>query len=89
MELSSAVIEANGDFVSIIPTVSYIKKKCYYKEIYFKSAPLMNGSSRMESLNKLFEACSFMSSVPSEASKVVIDKWRQLRLCMLTSDIGE
>lgn len=35
MELSSAVIEANGDFVSIIPTVSYIKKKTfYYKEIY-------------------------------------------------------
>lgn len=29
MELSS-VIEANGDFVSIIPTVSYIKKKKHF-----------------------------------------------------------
>lgn len=41
MELSS-VIEANGDFVSIIPTVSYIKKKktFYYKERYILKVPL-------------------------------------------------
>lgn len=43
----------------------------------------------MESLNKLFEAFSFMSSVPSEASKVVIDKWREPRLCMPTSNMSE
>lgn len=41
MELSSAPIEANGDFVLIIPTVRFIFKKIfYYKELCILKVPL-------------------------------------------------
>lgn len=92
MELSSAVIEANGDFVSIIPTATFILNIYIYIKhiyIYIEGAPLINGGSRMKSLNNLFETCSFMSAMLSEAPKAVIDKWSQLRLCTLTSNTSE
>lgn len=40
MELNSAAIEANGDFVLIIPTVRFIFKKNYYKELYILKVSL-------------------------------------------------
>lgn len=41
LELSSAAIEPNGDFVLIIPTVRFIFKKIfYYKELYILKVSL-------------------------------------------------